>query len=397
MNSFEELINKYCPNGVRFYYAKDIVLLNNYKQLGAEELEMLRVDGGDIPLLPSSRNYDWFTTREVANEYICEGEIFTMGRARNANTKYANGPFVSSNNIIIESANIDLVLTRFLFHFFTSKISEFYIETSTYPKFDTNLFKNLRVPVPPIEIQRYIVETLDYFCSLNECLNDEQSKRETQLNYYRNKLLSFDDTVKRIELGKACSIKGRVGWQSLTKAEYRTQGDYFLVTGTDFTRYNKVDFEHCYYVSKERYDQDPYIQLKIGDVLLTKDGTIGKVVYIDHLPKPATLNSHLVVFRDLTGKIMPRFLMHMLLSEHFIKFAESKSSKGTIIGLPQNVIASFPMPIPPLDEQKRIVAILDDLSLLCLDPKLGIPSEIALREKQFNYYRNKLLTFKEAK
>ena len=94
MSKLKDLIKNLCPHGVEFSSVEDLVLINNYKQVGADELEKMIVKGGNIPLLPSSRNYDWYTTKEVAGKFLSQGEVFVMGRARHANTKYAKGFFV---------------------------------------------------------------------------------------------------------------------------------------------------------------------------------------------------------------------------------------------------------------------------------------------------------------
>ena len=117
--------------------------------------------------------------------------------------------------------------------------------------------------------------------------------------------------VEYIKLGELCFIKARIGWQRLTKNEYLETGDYYLVTCVDIRPNHRVDFGSCYYVSKERYDMDTNIQLRNGDIIVTKDGTIGKVALIENMDKPAVLNSHLFVIRDQSGKLNNHFLMHV--------------------------------------------------------------------------------------
>ena len=95
---------------------------------------------------------------------------------------------------------------------------------------------------------------------------------------------------------KLCTLKARIGWQGLTTGEYLLQGDYILITGTDF-KDGYIDWKNCWYVSKWRYDQDSNIQIKEGDVLISKDGTIGKVAFINSTPGPGTLNSGVFVVR----------------------------------------------------------------------------------------------------
>lgn len=123
--------------------------------------------------------------------------------------------------------------------------------------------------------------------------------------------------MKKQTISEACSLHARIGWQGLTKAEYLDSGDYLLVTGVDFLE-GLIDFEHCHYVTKDRYDQDTHIQLKDNDVLVTKDGTIGKVAIIRGLSKPATLNSGVFVVRPRKpDELLPEFLIFALRSNHF--------------------------------------------------------------------------------
>ena len=106
------------------------------------------------------------------------------------------------------------------------------------------------------------------------------------------------------KLGDQMYIKARIGWQALKKDEYMETGDFYLITGTDIDESRHiVDLSRCFYVSEERYDMDKKIQLQNGDIIVTKDGTIGKVAMVTDLDKPATLNSHLFVLRDLSGHL----------------------------------------------------------------------------------------------
>ena len=189
------------------------------------------------------------------------------------------------------------------------------------------------------------------------------------------------------KLGEVCLLKARIGWQGLTQKEHRTTGEYLLVTGTDFTSNYEVDFEHCVYVDEERYTQDPNIQLRENDVLITKDGTLGKMAVIEDLPKPATLNGGLFVIRDLTGKIHHKYLLHYMLSSKFQSIIESNHTNGTIKHLTQALLTNFPIPIPSLEKQLEIVRILDTFTSSIENLK----EQIAQRRKQYEYYRDQLL------
>lgn len=163
------------------------------------------------------------------------------------------------------------------------------------------------------------------------------------------------------KIGDICSIKARIGWQGLTKKEYLESGDYYLVTGTDFNG-NTIDFNNCSFVTQERYNQDENIQLKEKDVLVTKDGTIGKVAFIDKLPKPATLNSGVFVVRDKLNILNPIYLEYALLSNDFSRFIRKIKTGSTIAHLNQEVFLKFRIPIPEKklqDKFEPIVQLID--------------------------------------
>jgi type I restriction enzyme S subunit len=175
----------------------------------------------------------------------------------------------------------------------------------------------------------------------------------------------FTDAWEQRKLGDKMYIKSRIGWQALTKKEYLETGNYYLITGTDIDEDNHVvDLKRCYYVSKERYEMDDKIQVHEGDIIVTKDGTIGKVAMVTGLDKPATLNSHLFVLRDISGTLYNRFLLQILSSHIFDSFVESTKTGSTLTGLPQKTIVEFKFLAPKFEEQKKISQFLDNLDSL---------------------------------
>ena len=175
----------------------------------------------------------------------------------------------------------------------------------------------------------------------------------------------FTDDWEQRKLGDQVYIKSRIGWQALTRDEYLETGDYYLITGTDIDESSHaVDLKRCYYVSKERYEMDDKIQVREGDIIVTKDGTIGKVAMVTELDKPATLNSHLFVLRDLSGNLDNRYLLQMLNSHIFDAFVNSTKTGSTLTGLPQKTFVEFLFPVPSYEEQKLISGFFDNLDNL---------------------------------
>ena len=155
-----------------------------------------------------------------------------------------------------------------------------------------------------------------------------------------------------------CSLKGRIGWNGLRSDEFKDISYAYLVTGQDFEG-DVIPWEKCYQIDKARYDEDPFIQLKNGDLLITKDGTIGKIAKVSNLDKPACLNSGIFVMKQTKNKYSQDYLFWSLKSNLLRDFNDYTSSGTTILHLYQNVFENMPMLVPPLSEQVAIAAYLD--------------------------------------
>jgi type I restriction enzyme S subunit len=163
--------------------------------------------------------------------------------------------------------------------------------------------------------------------------------------------------VKRIKY--VSKLKGRIGWQGLKSDEYLDEGAY-LITGTDFNN-GKINWNSCVHISKERFSEAPEIHIIENDLLITKDGTIGKVAVAKNCPDEVSLNSGVMLIRNIgKTKYQSEFLYHVLLSESFWSwFNFSQSGSSTIIHLYQEQFYNFSFPLPPLDEQCVIAEYLD--------------------------------------
>lgn len=166
-------------------------------------------------------------------------------------------------------------------------------------------------------------------------------------------------------IDKLCTLKARIGWQGLTTGEYLLQGDYILITGTDF-KDGYIDWKNCCYVSKWRYDQDNNIQIKEGDVLISKDGTIGKVAFLNSIPGPGTLNSGVFIVRPKQGDIVNQaYLSWIFKSIWFKSFIDQLTAGSTINHLYQKDFVKFQLVYPKdKSEQTRIATALSNIDAL---------------------------------
>ena len=177
----------------------------------------------------------------------------------------------------------------------------------------------------------------------------------------------FNDDWEQRKLSELTTMHARIGWQNLRTSEFLDSGDYMLITGTDF-KDGVIDYSTCHYVEKERYEQDKNIQIHNGSILITKDGTLGKVAYIQGLTMPATLNAGVfnVEIRD-KDEVAEKYLFQYLRAPFLMDYVSKKATGGTIKHLNQSILVDFPVTMPDKFEQVKIgiyFANLDNLITL---------------------------------
>jgi type I restriction enzyme S subunit len=259
---------------------------------------------------------------------------------------------------------------------FVEKLSQ---RSSGQTGVDLTELRNYPLPLPPDTAEQAAIATaLSDMDALIESLDQVLAKKRHLKHGALQELLRPKDGWLEKRLGSTSVCKARIGWQGLTTAEYLDTGDFCLVTGTDF-RNGYIDWDNCHYVAKVRYKQDENIQLRSRDVLVTKDGTIGKVAFVDRLHKPATLNSGVFVIRPIEDAFDPAFFYYVLCSNVFTDFLGQLSAGSTINHLYQKDFVNFVYNTPgTLNQQSAIAAILSDMDaeIAALETKLAKARQI---------------------
>lgn len=299
----------------------------------------------------------------------------TIGKIAIATSNDVNC-FINQRVGVVRSCYIKNIYYSFL----TSKFEEYvnYVNTgSAQPNISGSQILNF-----PIILHKnnLIFDYLDKKTLIIESLIDKEEKNINELRDFKQSLITkivlnglnnknFKETnIKWMpsipkhwsftKVGANCYLKGRIGWQGLTTDEYKDTGPY-LITGTDFNN-GKINWNTCVHITERRYNEASHIRVKIGDVLITKDGTVGKVAIIDNLPDKASLNSGVMLMRNINNKYLNKYLYYVLLSNVFWDwFYRDKKENSTIIHLYQEQFEKFSFPIPPKDEQQQIVDYLD--------------------------------------
>lgn len=260
----------------------------------------------------------------------------------------------------------DEIKPKFYEYFINSQV-QFDKENTGVPQLTVPKIKEKVVPIFLGVEQAKIVETLEcfdtYIDNITELIEKKRNIRDGALEDLvsgRTRLDGFNNEWVSVPFNQVVVPKARIGWQGLKKYEYLRSGYSYLIGGTDFYR-GTVRLDNISFVSKDRYDMDSNIQVTTNDVLVTKDGTIGKVALVPKLDKPATLNSGVFVFRT-NSRLLPTFLYRVLSSSIFRKFIDVLSAGSTIKHLYQKDLKNFEFMIPlDTDEQEAIAFALTSM------------------------------------
>jgi len=301
----------------------------------------------------------------TASRALYERPSVLIGRKGTINQpRYMETPFWTVDTLFYSSINANND-AKFLYYKFCLIDWLKYNEASGVPSLNARTIENIVVAAPKPYEQAAISQVLSDVDSLLVSLDRLIAKKRDikqaamqQLLTGQTRLPGFQGewVVKR--LGDTASLKARIGWQGLTTAEYMEVGEFFLVTGTELSQ-GYIDWDRCHFVDESRYAQDTNIQLRQRDVLVTKDGTIGKVALVQDLPGPATLNSGVFVIRPLRDSFVPEYFYYVLCSRQFSEFLSQLAAGSTISHLYQKDFVSFSYRAPPtLDEQTEIAAVL---------------------------------------
>ena len=365
MSKLDDLIKEKCPNGVKYEYVGSIADVGTGSSNGNEA-----IDNGEYPFFVRSQ------TVKAKNDYEYDEEaIIIPGEGGIGDIyHYVNGKYALHQRVYRIHFKDDRINTRFMYYCFSAFFKRFILKkavSATVTSIRKPMIEKFEVPVPPLEVQNEIVQILDNFAELTAELTAELSNRKKQYEYYRDLLLDFGENEQR----------ERVKWFTISdivttkNARVKIMRNNYLTTGA----YPIIDQSQKYIAG---YTND-------GGAVLPNDKY---VIFGDHTTCLKYFEGEFVQGADgikiLIAKdfVVPKYLYYVMGS--YKNFSVSYTRHWS-------KMASTKVPIPPLKEQERIVRVLDQFDKLATDIAEGLPAEIEAREKQYAYYRDKLLSFKE--
>ena len=416
MSKLEELLKRECPDGVECKALSE--LGNFYAGLNGKNKDDFK--DGNAKYITYMNVFSNLSVNTNINDTVQIGE-----KEKQNIVKYGDVIFTGSSetieecgmsSVVTNELNEKLYLNSFCFGFRFNEPEIMLPDFSKYLFRSTELRKKIiktasgvtrfnvskkkmekiLIPIPPIEVQEEIVGILDTFTKYQDLLNRELELRKKQYEYYRDKLLTFGDEVEYKTVGDVGLVTKLAGFEFTKYVTYSNKGKIIALRGLN-VKNGRLNLDEVKYIDESDLTKLTRSKLYIDDMLFTYVGTIGEVALIDENDK-YYLAPNVALIRFDKKLILPKFMIYYFQSKIFFntqinKLLQSSSMKN----IPMEKIRKFLVPIPPLEEQERIVKILDQFDTLCNDITKGLPAEIEMRKKQYEYYRDKLLTFKEKK
>ena len=393
MSKLEELVQQLCPDGVEFRSLKECCVL----QKGLTPIQ--KAIPGEYPLVVTTTERKSSNTFQFTRPTVCVPLISSRGHgvASINQLYYQEGKFALGTILCgITPLDDSKLSARFLYYYLNHKKDVLIVPLmrgGANVSLTVDALSRIKVPIPPLEVQKEIVRIFDAFDGLITQLTAELTARKKQYEYYRNRLLTFD--VRREEtantiwktLGEICSIISGFPFDSSSFCENGIR----LLRGMNVKR-GYLDF----FENNNRYwntaDGLEKFLLNAGDIVIAMDGSlVGKsfgVVTEQNLP--LLLVQRVARVRVIEGN--PRYIYHCI-ANRFSNYVDLKKTEGAVPHISLKDISCFLVPFPNLDVQNRLAATLDNFETICSDLNIGLPAEIEARQKQYEYYRDALLTY----
>ena len=390
MSRLQDLINELCPDGVE------------YKKLSTVCSDII------VPMRDRPKTFDgtipWCRIEDKQGQYF-HGSLSGLGVSdkivKQMNLKvFPVGTVICScsaslgayaintiplitNQTFIGLVCGDKLYNKYLLYYMETQTNflKSQASTGTIPYISRKKFENMSIPIPPLPVQREIVRILDNFTELTAELQEELTARKKQYEYYRDNLLSFDKNIPVVQLRNIVDFKNGKGHEKDIIAE----GKYIVVNSKFISTSGEVI----------KYSNKQICPLYVNDILMVmSDLPNGRALakcFVVKEDDKYSLNQRIGAFHVKDETIITtNFLFYVLNRNHQLLRYDNGADQTN---LRKDDILDIQIPIPPLEEQQRIVDILDRFDTLCNDLTGGLPAEIEARQKQYEYYRDKLLTF----
>lgn len=407
MTNLEILIQELCPDGVEFRTMEEVFEIRNGYTPSKNNPDFW--EGGTIP---------WFRMEDIRqNGRILSDAIqhITPAAIKGKGLFPANSIIIATTatigehalviadslanqrftNLVVRKSLSACLLPKFVFYymFVIDEWCKKNVNAGNFASVDMKRFKKLEFPLPPIEVQTEIVRILDKFTSLEAELEAELDCRKRQYEYYRDKLLSFENVGgQEVEWKKMSEVGTFIRGNGLQKKDFTESGVGCIHYGQIYTKFNTFTDKTLTYCSENVARK--LTPVHPGDLIIacTSENVEDVCKTVAWLGKEDIVTGgHACVFSHHEN---PKYIAYLLQTENFFQQKKKYARGVKVIDIKVADLQKITLPIPSLEEQQRIVSILDRFESLTTSLQSGFPAEIAARRQQYEHYRDKLLTFK---
>ena len=347
-----------------------------------------QVENGKYPFYVRSKNIKTINTYLFDEEAIVipgEGDIGKIFH-------YVKGKYGLHQRAYRIHITVDNIKTKFIYYYMHANFKSFITKkavSATVSSIRKPMIEKFPIPIPPREIQEKIVQILDKFTDYVTELTSELTSRKKQYSIYRDKLLSFEDEVYQVEWKTIQDISVKIVTGVTPK---KSCEDYYLKGTIPWLRTNEVKFNTITttekYVTERAVEETGLKWISPNSIIIAISGATAGRVAMNSIP--LTTNQHCCSISVDERIVNYKYLYYWLVNQNRQILSLKQGARGDIN---MSMIKSLKIPVPSLEIQSRIIQVLDNFDTVCNDLNIGLPKEIELRQKQYEYFRDKLLTF----
>lgn len=384
MSRLEELIQELCPDGVEY---KEIGEFTQYEQPSKYIVASTNYDDSySIPVLTAGQTFVLGYTNETDGIYeasqTCPAIIFDDFTAA---FKWVDFPFkVKSSAVKIITVNEEVTSIRYLYHM----MGVINYLSDEHKRLWISKYSKIKIPVPPLLIQEEIVRILDKFTDYVTELQAELQARKQQYEYYRELLLSNNGDIPHIELRQVIKKSYSGGTPKKTNKLFYENGTIPWIRTQD-VKFNNITSVNSF-ITEEAVAKTSVKWIPENCIIIAISGASAGRCAINKIR--ATTNQHCLNLEINEKKALYKYVYYCVRSQYQELLNRKQGARGD---LNSSLILGITIPLPELQEQERIVKLLEKFEGICNDISSGLPAEIEARQKQYEYYRDKLLSFKE--
>lgn len=400
MTKLEELINELCPDGVEYVKIKDYFIRLKGTSITAAKMKEIASNDGETKVFAGGKTVINAYEKDIPKANITRVPAVLVQSRGVIDVVYYDNPFTFKNEMWAYTHN-EQTTVKYLYYFLSTQVNKMRESASgmgSLPQISLKVTEEMQIPLPPLSIQSEIVHILDSFTSLTAELTAELTARQKQYAFYRDYLLDFsnEDVTKKIpdidcsnveyiKLKDVCKIGDGLHSTPI----YDNNGSYYFINGNNLENGRITFTENTKKINISQYERYK-IELDDATILMSINGTIGKIALYNR--EPIILGKSVAYF-NVNERILKKYLYYLLQTNRSNAYYEKKLTGSTINNLGLKALREYQIPLPPIDVQKNIIKILDRFDKLNNDMSEGLPAEIEARKKQYEYYRDTLLSF----